>query len=78
MNYYDYRSYFQDILSDLDRVLGNQNSAYTQDGELLTEVRDLREEFNTKIDKLTDTVSDGFQMLSLLIVAAIAVKVIFK
>lgn len=78
MNYYDYRSYFQDILSDLDRVLSNQSSAYTQDGELLTEVREFREDFHTKIDKLTDTVSVGFQMLSLLIVASIAVKVIFK
>lgn len=70
MNYYDYRSYFNAIENDLDNI-------YSRQGELLTEVREMRTEMNQGLDTLTTTISQGVTLISALIVISSALKVIF-
>lgn len=70
MNYYDYRSYFNAIENDLDNI-------YSRQGELLTEVREMRTETKQGFETLTTTISQGFTLISALIVISSALKVIF-
>lgn len=70
MNYYDYRSYFNAIENDLDNI-------YSRQGELLTEVREMRTETNQGLETLTTTISQGVTLISALIVISSALKVIF-
>lgn len=70
MNYYDYRSYFNAIENDLDNI-------YSRQGELLTEVREMRTETKQGLDTLTTTISQGVTLISALIVISSALKVIF-
>lgn len=70
MNYYDYRSYFNAIENDLDNI-------YSRQGELLTEVREMRTETKQGIETLTTTISQGVTLISALIVISSALKVIF-
>lgn len=70
MNYYDYRSYFNAIENDLDNI-------YSRQGELLTEVREMRTETKQGLETLTTTISQGVTLISALIVISSALKVIF-
>lgn len=70
MNYYDYRSYFNAIENDLDNI-------YSRQGELLTEVREMRKETKEGLETLTTTISQGVTLISALIVISSALKVIF-
>lgn len=70
MNYYDYRSYFNAIENDLDNI-------YSRQGELLTEVREMRNETKQGLETLTTTISQGVTLISALIVISSALKVIF-
>lgn len=70
MNYYDYRSYFNAIENDLDNI-------YNRQGELLTEVREMRTETKQGFETLTTTISQGVTLISALIVISSALKVIF-
>lgn len=70
MNYYDYRSYFNTIENDLDNI-------YSRQGELLTEVREMRNETKQGLETLTTTISQGVTLISALIVISSALKVIF-
>lgn len=70
MNYYDYRSYFNSIENDLDNI-------YSQQGEMLTEIRDIHTDTNNKLDKLDQTLTSGITLISALIVVSAAMKVIF-
>lgn len=70
MNSYDYRSYFNAIENDLDNI-------YSRQGELLTEVREMRTETKQGLETLTTTISQGVTLISALIVISSALKVIF-
>ena len=70
MNYYDYRSYFNTIENDLDNI-------YSRQGEILTEVREMRTETKEGLETLTTTISQGVTLISALIVISSAIKVIF-
>lgn len=70
MNYYDYRSYFNEIEIDLDNI-------YSRQGELLTEVREMRTETKEGFETLNTTISQGVTLISALIVISSALKVIF-
>lgn len=64
MNYYDYRQYFQDI----ENILG----------DVRTELRQQHTDINTRLDKVNDTLQNGFTIISALIVIAAGIKVLFK
>lgn len=70
MNYYDYRSYFNAIENDLDNI-------YSRQGELLTEVQEMRTETKEGFETLNTTISQGVTLISALIVISSALKVIF-
>ena len=70
MNYYDYRSYFNAIENDLDNI-------YSRQGELLTEVREMRTETKEGFETLNTTISQGVTLISALVVISTALKVIF-
>lgn len=70
MNYYDYRSYFDAIENDLDNI-------YSRQGELLTEVREMRTETKEGFETLNTTISQGVTLISALVVISTALKVIF-
>lgn len=72
MNYgYDYRSYFQEITGDLDDLLSNQ-------GDLITEVRQLHTDSNDRLDLIADTLHDCLILFSGLLVVSCVLSVIFK
>lgn len=72
MNYgYDYRSYFQEITGDLDSLISGQE-------DLVTEVRQLHSDFSDELDQVDETLSEGFTLLSALLVVICAVGVFFK
>lgn len=78
MDYYNYTSYFNEIIGQLDDVLDNQSSGYSQDTELLTEVRALHTDVNTKLDTINQSITSGVSLIAALIVVSTAVKVMFK
>lgn len=72
MNYgYDYRSYFQEITGDLDSLLSGQE-------DLSAEVEQINALIDDKLDQIDLTLSEGFVLLSSLLVAVIAMVVFFK
>lgn len=66
MNYYDYRSYFQEITDDLDRV-------YSKQGQQLTELQELRTEVNEKLDNVCQQI----KVYGILITAVLLISVVF-
>lgn len=64
MNYYDYRSYFNELIGNTE--------------ELYTELTQLHEDINTRLDTLNTTLQSGIGLLAALIVLSAAVKVMFK
>lgn len=71
MNYYDYRSYFQQITSDLDSIQSNQE---TQRSELRAEV----DEINNKFDTLSGKVESAGLLVTVFITIACVMKVMFR
>lgn len=66
MNYYDYRSYFQEITNDLDNI-------YSRQGQILTELQETRTEFNKNFDTLNNTIK-GY---GILITAVLLISTVF-
>ena len=66
MNYYDYRSYFQEITGDLDRV-------YSRQGDQLTELQELRTEVSEKLDGISQQIA----LYGIMISALILITVVF-
>lgn len=71
INSYDYRSYFQQIISDLDAIQTNQD-------DLLTEIRLLHTDSNDRLDQIDNTLHDGIILFSGLLVLACVIGVFFK
>ncbi len=65
MNYYDYRSYFQEITNDLDNI-------YSRQGQILTELQETRTEFNKNFDTLNNTIKGyGILITAVLLIATV-------
>lgn len=65
MNYYDYRSYFQEITGDLDRI-------YSRQGEQLTELQEIRKEVVDKLDNINTKISGyGLLITAVLLIATV-------
>lgn len=65
MNYYDYRSYFQEITKDLDNI-------YSRQGQILTELQETRTEFNKNFDTLNNTIKGyGILITAVLLIATV-------
>lgn len=71
MNYYDYRSYFNQIISDLDTIELKQDDLST----LLTEIRT---DLNVRLDKINDTLTSTSILISAVVILSAALKVIFR
>ena len=64
MNYYDYRSYFQDLIDNTDLIY--------------TELQKQHTDVNTRLDTMQTTIEHGITFIAALIVLSAAVKVIFR
>lgn len=65
MNYYDYRSYFQEITNDLDNI-------YSRQGKILTELQETRTELNKNFDNLNNTIKGyGILITAVLLIATV-------
>lgn len=65
MNYYDYRSYFQEITNDLDNI-------YSRQGQILTELQETRTELNKNFDNLNNTIKGyGILITAVLLIATV-------
>lgn len=65
MNYYDYRSYFQEITKDLDNI-------YSRQGQILTELQETRIELNKNFDNLNNTIKGyGILITAVLLIATV-------
>ena len=69
LNYYDYRSYFQEITGDLDRV-------YSRQGDQLTELQELRTEVGEKLDGISQQIAVYGIMISALILITVVFGVL--
>lgn len=75
MNYYDYRSYLNEIIGLLESIQSADETAHT---ELITEIRENHDEILTSLDAVNTTLSNGFTLISAVICISVAVKVLFK
>lgn len=64
MNYYDYRSYFNDLIDNTDLIY--------------TELQQQHTDVNTRLDTMQTTIDNGITLIAALIVLSAAVKVIFR
>lgn len=64
MNYYDYRSYFDDLIDNTDLIY--------------TELQQQHTDVNTRLDTMQTTMENGITLIAALIVLSAAVKVIFR
>ncbi len=71
MNYYDYRSYFQQITSDLDNIQSKQN-------DLQASVNEIKTTFGEKLDLINSSITAASLLLSVILVISICFKVFFK
>ena len=71
MNYYDYRSYFQEITDDLDRV-------YSKQGQQLTELQEMRTEIGEKLDNISSQIAGYGILISAVLLIATVFGVICK
>lgn len=71
MNYYDYRSYFQQITSDLDNIQSQQN-------DLQASVNEIKTTFGEKLDLINSSITAASLLLSVILVISICFKVFFK
>lgn len=64
MNYYDYRSYFNDLIENTDLIY--------------TELQQQHTDVNARLDTMQTTMENGINLIAALIVLSAAVKVIFR
>lgn len=64
MNYYDYRSYFEDLIDNTDLIY--------------TELQQQHTDVNARLDTMQTTMENGITLIAALIVLSAAVKVIFR
>ena len=64
MNYYDYRSYFQDLIDNTDQIY--------------TELQQQHTDVNARLDTMQTTIQSGITLIAALIVITAAIKVFFK
>lgn len=64
MNYYDYRSYFNDLIDNTDLIY--------------TELQQQHTDVNARLDTMQTTIENGIGLIGALIVLSAAVKVIFR
>lgn len=71
MNYYDYRSYFQQIINDLE---GIQSDLDTQHTEIRSDIDDLKIGLNDLSQKLDSSIS----IVTVFIIISCVLRVFFK
>ncbi len=71
MNYYDYRSYFNSIIDDLEILQSGQSN-------LQTSITDIKTTITEKLDTINNTIQSGISIILCILVLSTAVKVIFK
>lgn len=64
MNYYDYRSYFNDLIDNTDLIY--------------TELQQQHTDVNARLDTMQTTMENGLTLIAALIVLSAAIKVIFR
>ena len=70
MDYYNYSSYFNSIINKEDTIISNQEKLYTI-------IQNNHSEIINKIDNLNNTIQSGFTTITIFIVIATTIKVIF-
>lgn len=70
MDYYNYSSYFNSIINREDTIISNQEKLYTI-------IQNNHSEIINKIDNLNNTIQSGFTTITIFIVIATTIKVIF-
>lgn len=68
--YYD----FSELVSEMEQLNIEADRIYSRQGELLTEIKDLRED----LQKYDEQQSSAFTLLTVLVVCLAAITVIFK
>ena len=71
MNYYDYRSYFQQITGDLDSIQSKQD-------ELQTGFTEVRTEFGEKLDNIDNSIRASSVFLGAVLIVSLCFRVFFK
>ena len=71
MNYYDYRSYFQQITSDLNNIQSQQD-------DLQVSVNEIKTTFGEKLDLINSSITAASLLLSVILVISFCFKVFFK
>lgn len=71
MNYYDYRSYFNSIIDDLEILQSGQSN-------LQTSITDIKTTITEKLDTINNTIQSGISIILCILVLSTAIKVIFK
>ena len=71
MNYYDYRSYFQQITGDLDNMQSKQD-------DLQVSVNEIKTTFGEKLDLINSSITATGLILSVVLVISICFEVFFK
>ena len=68
--YYD----FSELVAEMEQLNGTADNIYSRQGELLTEIKELRKD----MQKYNEQQSSALTVLTVLVVALAAIKVIFK
>ncbi len=68
--YYD----FSELVSEMEQLNSEADRIYSRQGELLTEIKELRED----MQKYNEQQSSALMLITVLVVALAAVTVIFK
>lgn len=68
--YYD----FSELVSEMNQLNGTADDIYARQGEILTEIKGIREDMKTYSEQQTSAMS----LLTVLVVVMTVVKVIFK
>ena len=71
MNYYDYRSYFQQITGDLDNIQSKQD-------DLQASVNEIKTTFGEKLDLINSSITATGLILSVVLIISLCFKVFFK
>lgn len=67
---YNYTSYFNSIINKEDKIISNQQ-------ELYTIIQNNHSEIISKLDTINNTIQSGFTTITIFIVIATTIKVIF-
>lgn len=71
MNYYDYREYFRDIISQLDTISNQQTTTYT-------ELQTIHTDINNRLDKIDSTITTYAIMITAFILISAVISVFTK